>query len=160
MFALDLDEEHGELHRLTTYFNARYAFPEEKFVVEHSSGRRGLHILLPDVTLPYNLDLDMRRALGDCEGRLECSEKRGEGKHEILFNAKRKKGRGWVENLPSSERAFTALPAKLLKRARVEGRRALAAEIRKKVLSLETDRDAVNYIFDKTDRESEKQENG
>lgn len=111
MFGLDFDNP-SQLKLLSAYFYLKNRFPNEKIEFSLSPSRRGYHFRLPNLTLPYEEDMELRRVLGDCEGRLLFSETRHElgGDHEILFHMKKIKGKGWVEEIMLDEKNLLSLP--------------------------------------------------
>lgn len=68
---IDLDDA-DDLKLLMAYFNAKYIFPDHEIRIFRSSGGNGYHIEI--INLPSRLSV--RRLLGDCKGRMECSELR------------------------------------------------------------------------------------
>lgn len=79
---IDLDSKHGTgLKLLSILFNLEYAFPSKKIRVFKT--RYGFHFEVD--FQPTNMDV--RRALRDCSGRLWYSELRGGD--DVLFSRKR-----------------------------------------------------------------------
>lgn len=115
MLSLDIDAEVTELQRLKSYFNLKYAAGEVQ-VTESSSHDGGYHFV-SNVDLPVNQELLFRQALGDDKGRIRFSEMRADANyyHDILFLAKKKKGKGWQFKIAKDEANVLSLPFKLMR---------------------------------------------
>jgi len=89
---IDFDS-HNEFKKLKTYFNCLCASNKDRMRVHVSPSGRGLHIRLEqEHPLSREDRYDVRMALGDCRGRLDCSSRRQFD--DVLFEMKRRKRRG------------------------------------------------------------------
>ena len=90
---------------LKAYFNLKWLYPDKRIRVHRSSRGHGIHFEVEGV----KNNMEVRRWLGECPGRLRFSEIREND--NVLFHSKKKPSwRKWRNREEVDPRSFLSLP--------------------------------------------------